>query len=407
MAVILSISWSIFIFISTVWNIAQHRQEIDNLIVQMGRVAIERDSLFRQWNSSLGGLYARVTEKTKPNVYLTPQIVRLRDLSFSPEDIFTLINPAHMTRQIYELAQMQNKISGHMVGLKPINPQNKADSWETKALNAMAQEEKEYVEFFKNDGHGTMRMLLPQKAEKACLKCHASQGYKEGDIVGGSSTVVSLEPFHVADRQHHNSMLIAALAIWFVGLIGIYCGYAALAQREFARVEAEKHITILAHFDTLTGLVNRNLFHDRFKHALVMAERHRKKVCLLYLDLDRFKPINDNLGHEAGDHVLREVAKRLLDSVRKSDTVARLGGDEFVVIMQEVDEKQDAVPVAQKIHETMGHPFVVKGKECLLGASIGISCFPDDGADVDTLMRKADATMYKVKGHSHGGFEFS
>lgn len=407
LAAVILASWSFIISISLVWNIAQHKKEIHSIIVKMGSVTLDRDIIFRQWNALHGGIYAPVTEKNQPNIYLSSKIVPLRDLTISPDLTLTMINPAYMTRQLYELANMQNKISGHLVSLNPINPQNQADSWEIKALSALGQESDEYFEFIEKDGHEFLRMIRSLKTETACLKCHAEQGYKEGDQRGGLSTTLSMDSFHEAAGFHNRSMIVAHLAIWCIGAMTIYLGYKALAQREAARVEAEEKIMQLAHFDPLTGLVNRNLFHDRAKQALGLAKRNHKKVCLLYIDLDHFKPINDNFGHEIGDSVLREVAKRLVKSVRKSDTAARVGGDEFVIIIQGIDDKQDVVPIAQKILKNLQRPFVFKDNECVIGASIGISCFPEDGGDIDTLMKKSDTAMYKVKNQSRGSFEFS
>jgi diguanylate cyclase (GGDEF)-like protein len=176
---------------------------------------------------------------------------------------------------------------------------------------------------------------------------------------------------------------------------------------EAARKRAEEQILNLAQFDKLTGLVNRNLFQERVAQALLLAKRQKKKVALLYIDLDRFKPINDTFGHEAGDLVLQEVARRLLDSVRESDTVARIGGDEFVVVLQGIQDQQEAAPSAQKILSALQYPFVVKGRELSVGASIGISCFPDDGEDMDSLLKKADAAMYHAKNQTGGNFTFS
>jgi diguanylate cyclase (GGDEF)-like protein len=161
--------------------------------------------------------------------------------------------------------------------------------------------------------------------------------------------------------------------------------------------KAEERITRLAHYDQLTGLVNRHLFNDRIRQILNLAKRHQKKAALLFIDLDHFKPINDRLGHEAGDAVLKEVARRLLESVRTSDTVARIGGDEFVVVLQDIERCQDAGLSAQKIIKSLSRPIYVGKNKCVIGASIGISIYPSDGEDIDILQKKADEAMYKVK----------
>jgi len=161
--------------------------------------------------------------------------------------------------------------------------------------------------------------------------------------------------------------------------------------------QAEERILFLSLHDNLTGLPNRNLFVERLKQALALASRHEKKVALLYVDLDKFKPINDTLGHKAGDTALITAARRMKSCIREVDTVARVGGDEFVIILQDIVESEGAVVAAQKVIEKMTKPFKIKKNTCALGASIGISIFPDHGQDVDTLMKNADQAMYAAK----------
>ncbi|EME68770.1 response regulator [Paramagnetospirillum caucaseum] len=172
------------------------------------------------------------------------------------------------------------------------------------------------------------------------------------------------------------------------------------------RKENEERIKRLAHHDTLTGLPNRNLLNDRISHALARVRRHGGRMAVLYVDLDKFKPINDTLGHEAGDAVLREVARRLNNCVRSSDTVSRVGGDEFVVVVEEIGRPGEAAMVARKIIETLGTPIVYQGHDCQVGASIGIAVFPDDGNTMDEVSKAADVAMYRVKHSGRNGYCF-
>jgi diguanylate cyclase (GGDEF)-like protein len=404
---IISMSWTVFLLASAFWNIAQHEKEVNAIIRQIGRSSIERDILYRMWNSMHGGVYAPVTKSNPPNDYLTPQMAPRRDLKFSADLTLTLINPAYMTRQLYELAGQRNTVSGHIISLDPVNPQNRADAWEETALKAVGQGAAEYSETIELDGQDYLRMLLPLRTEKTCLKCHAYQGYKVGDMRGGISVTLPVAAFIKTETNfEHQAITVGHLAIWFVGLLGIFAGYAALARGELARKKVEEEILCLAHFDRLTGLVNRNLFLDLMAQDFAMAKRQRKKVALLYIDLDRFKPINDNFGHAAGDAVLQEVGRRLLASVRESDTVARVGGDEFVVVLRGLHDKQGAALPAQKILAALGQPVLAKGIALAVGASIGISCYPDDGMDLDGLLKNADGAMYRAKNRAGGGIEF-
>lgn len=168
---------------------------------------------------------------------------------------------------------------------------------------------------------------------------------------------------------------------------------------------AQQRIDFLAHHDPLTELPNRLLFKDRFEHALKHDRRAGTRTALLFVDLDRFKPINDSHGHSIGDVVLHEVAQRLLACVRGTDTVSRQGGDEFMMILTDLRDGDAAVQVAEKVLAALARPFLVEGLTLSLGASIGIVLSPDDGEDFDELLRKADAAMYRAK--RTGGNRFS
>ncbi len=172
------------------------------------------------------------------------------------------------------------------------------------------------------------------------------------------------------------------------------------------RKQSEERIRHMAHHDTLTGLPNRLLFTDRLAHALKISERYDKVLILMFIDLDKFKPINDTLGHEAGDVVLIEVAKRFKTLVRESDTVARIGGDEFVILLEELDTIEAGVKVAQKVVSCLEEPIIAGGRKCRLGASIGVAYFPENSTDADELMRMADEAMYAVKTSGRNGYRF-
>jgi diguanylate cyclase (GGDEF)-like protein/PAS domain S-box-containing protein len=171
------------------------------------------------------------------------------------------------------------------------------------------------------------------------------------------------------------------------------------------RKRREEEVRALAHHDELTGLPNRRLLDDRIAQAFAAARRTRDNVAVMLLDLDHFKPINDTHGHEAGDQVLRAVAARLRNCVRKADTVARLGGDEFVVMLP-MRDAQHAVRVAEGILAALAEPFPVGASQFRLGVSIGISVFPDDAAEKDDLLKFADRAMYAVKASGRNAYRF-
>jgi len=170
--------------------------------------------------------------------------------------------------------------------------------------------------------------------------------------------------------------------------------------------EAEDSIKLQANFDPLTQLPNRTLFSDRLNNALHQSKRNQKKIALMLLDLNKFKWVNDNLGHHVGDILLQETAKKLLSAVRSSDTVARLGGDEFCIILPELEKTTDAELIARKIFNSFKKPLLIEQKEIFISGSIGISIFPDDGENIELLQKNADSAMYIAKKNGDNSFYY-
>ena len=185
--------------------------------------------------------------------------------------------------------------------------------------------------------------------------------------------------------------------------------WAVLRQR-VARIlharRSEKYIAHLAYHDPLTGLSNRQLFMDRFGAALSRARRSGEHVALLFVDLDRFKQINDTLGHNAGDAVLRHIAERLVSCVREGDTVARLGGDEFAIVLEGIQRSKDVAIVAEKALTALNTPIKVEERNLHVTASVGIAVYPEDGDNISVLMQNADGAMYRVKQQGRKGYQF-
>ncbi len=181
--------------------------------------------------------------------------------------------------------------------------------------------------------------------------------------------------------------------------------FTAIIQDISERVMFEKRLARLAYYDSLTGLPNRRLFHDRLSQAMERARRNEKLVGILFLDLDHFKDINDTLGHLFGDRLLQETAKRLSNLLRKEDTVARLGGDEFTVILENISNVADAENVAKKILHSISQPFKLGEHEIHITSSIGITLYPFDDSDIERLIMNADGAMYQAKLHGRGTYE--
>ena len=210
----------------------------------------------------------------------------------------------------------------------------------------------------------------------------------------GNEVLGVMEFFHRDVREPDELLIIAAQSIG--SQIGQY----------MVRKQAEEALQFVAKHDALTTLPNRIKFQDRLELAVANAKRNQRRLAVMFIDMDRFKVINDTLGHEAGDLLLREVAHRLSDALRSNDTVARLGGDEFVVLIEDVSDPVNLGTIAQKLIDALGKGFMLFGQEYHVTASIGISTYPDDAGDIQSLLRNADIAMYRAKEQGRNAFQF-
>jgi diguanylate cyclase (GGDEF)-like protein len=192
--------------------------------------------------------------------------------------------------------------------------------------------------------------------------------------------------------------IATVFGLLFLGLI-----YYLVYREVTVRRQTEEKLRIVATHDPLTALPNRTLLHERLSHALAKAQRHDRRLAALFVGLDRFKNVNDTLGHETGDALLQVAARRLYDCLRETDTMARQGGDEFVVLMDELSDREPISRVSQRILQAVAQPFALEGRELHISASIGISVFPDDGR---TLLRNADIAMHRAKEKGGNSYQF-
>jgi diguanylate cyclase (GGDEF)-like protein len=189
-------------------------------------------------------------------------------------------------------------------------------------------------------------------------------------------------------------------------VIALGCLMAVLQDQREAAVEATSQVETLAYYDSVTGLPNRALFGDRLAVALAHAQRHRYKLAVLFLDIDRFKQINDSLGHSVGDRLLRIVSTRIRSAMRDEDTVARFGGDEFTILIHIIGKVEDAGKIGAKILDSLKTPITIDERDFVVTSSIGISIYPLDGTDGETLIRNADAAMYRAKDMGRNTYQF-
>ena len=405
LAVLTAVLWTAAVAGSLVWNLHSNERQSMDIAYAEATAIRDKDMAFRRWGLKHSGVYVPATEKEPPSPFLAH--IPDRDIKTADGRLLTLRAPASMVREMMDEYAEQAGVRGRIVGLRYLNPVNAPDAWEKKQLEAFDRGEKDEVwEVADMDGRPHLRYLQSWHMSDGCVRCHGILGYKVGDMRGATGVNLPLEPYR---RRLHELALDLELThggIWLIGLFGI--GWAGrqgyLRARE--RRAAVEHIEYLAHHDSLTALANRYSMESRLAQALATARRIDGQLAVMLIDMDRFKNINDTLGHHVGDQLLVEVARRLRAGVRESDIVARIGGDEFVVVLTGMEAAQDAMRVGAKILDALGQPYAVEGQLLHSTPSIGISVFPGDGNDVDTLLKHADTAMYHAKEHGRNNLRF-
>lgn len=284
-----------------------------------------------------------------------------------------------------------------------------------------------FVKMFDNSGEAIFITDAQQRIIAVNPACYKITGYTEEEFIGNNPHILSSGR---QDAKFYRAMWksITETGVWqgeiwnrrksgeiFPEWLSIgtvknshneIINYIAVFSDITKRKEDEAHIEHLAHYDSLTHLPNRALFADRLKHALVTGTRNKTKTALLFLDLDKFKYVNDTMGHVAGDMLLQSVADRLISCRRESDTICRQGGDEFMILLPEVGGAEDAETVARKIISAMEAPHLISEKELVITFSIGISICPDDATDDEMMIKHADDAMYLAKESGRNNYKF-
>lgn len=390
----LIVIWTLGVAFSLGLNIFQLQQSIMDLARTSARTTYEKDILYRRWVAMKGGVYVPVSEATPPNPHLQ---VPNRDVKTSGGLSLTLVNPAYMTRQVNELALGIYNFQGHITSLNPLRPGNLPDSWEAQTLKLFERGEKERSGIETISGKEFFRIMYPFVTEKSCLKCHAGQGYKEGDIRGGISVSIPMAPLREIEQSRVIQLSFAHFFLWGIGLSIIGVGARRLRVQTKRREEAEEAIRALSITDELTGLHNRRGFLSLAEQQLKLADRNKRGLLLYFADLDGLKWINDTLGHEEGDKALLEAADVLKETFRTSDIIARLGGDEYAVLALDTNEANSEIFAArlQSLVEARNHQ---ESRRYRLSISAGFSCYdPENPVSMDELIASADKLMYKQK----------
>ena len=365
------------------------------------------------WSSSVYPLIMINEEDTLYQAYLCLQEHKIRHLVVenSQKEVAGVLSLQHILSDL-EIAYFQ-----------------KLESVLVERDNALEQSKRNLV-FAEKIIESSLDSIMVTNGKSIILSVNAAftrlTGYTQEDVIGKSSNILSSGKHDKAFYQKMWQSLLEDKTwqgeIWnkkkcgtlypeWLTIVQINDGntpeplYAAIFSDITQRKLAEKRIHALAFYDELTGLPNRRLFNDRFEIALSTAHRNQQLVAVLFLDLDRFKQINDSLGHNIGDEILIATAKRIQSSIKEGDTVSRFGGDEFVILLTEMTSLKDIVGVIERITNVLNEPHQLDTLELQITSSIGASVYPEDGLDSDTLLKHADTAMYKAKDEGRNSYQ--
>lgn len=345
----------------------------------------------RLWNADHGGVYVVKRPGVESNPWLDNP-----DLTSVDGRLLTLRNPAAMTREISDYAKRQGLFTFHITSLKPLNPGNVPDGFESEALNAFDEGVSELSRMEMVEGRNVFRFMCPLFVEKPCMACHAKQGYQVGDVRGGIS--VSFDVSEVLDKLQQNFIVIVILSVsttvLLVGLL-LFLFKQMRFRLECARAELVKQ----ARLDGLTGCCNRRYLMERFEEEFARRDRQVGRLGCILLDIDNFKRINDDYGHQVGDRVLSSLSAILKENVRPYDIVGRYGGEEFLVLLPGADcfESSSFADRIRKVVEEKLRVEVVGLEPRQVTVSMGLTTVLDRDDTIDSVIKRADDALYRAK----------
>jgi diguanylate cyclase (GGDEF)-like protein len=343
----------------------------------------ELNMYYRVVLAQFGGIYVPIA-KVRPNPYLP---VLNRDITTNNGVQLTLVNPAYMTRMVFDTIKTKSKLPviNKITSLKSLNPANKPDDWEKSALLSFETGQEEASEVTAINGRPYLRLIKPFLTEEGCLRCHGHQGYKTGDIRGGISIAVPLWPYYEAEKQTRKATAATHAILWlFVSL-----GLLLFTRKTLKNTRTYEETRILALYDPLTKLANRRLLDIEFEKSFAKAKRYGNQLSAIMADIDYFKEYNDAHGHEAGDVVLTKIAGIFLGEIRETDLAVRYGGEEFFILLPQTNPAE-AGEIAERIRKSVE-------KEAGLTVSLGISAYRKEMKNREEIIKEADDALYRAK----------
>jgi diguanylate cyclase (GGDEF)-like protein len=344
----------------------------------------------RSWNAQHGGVYVEKKAGLETNPYLREMGIEA-DIQ-AGDRVFTLRNPALMTREISSILSERNGTRFHITSQQLVNPDNAPDQFEIRAMKSFENGARDFWEIDENQP-SRFRYMAPLLVEQSCLKCHYKFGYKVGDVRGGISVSI---PYQAIEKQ----MLFNRYAILTLCLLTliVFFVYAYMMHRHLIGKidEAQQNLRDISITDELTGLKNRRFLMSRLQEEFARSRRHGSLLGILMIDIDHFKAVNDTCGHPFGDRVLKNVAGVISTLIRDYDVAGRYGGEEFLVIVAESSHEGLAV-LAERMRQDI-EKLVTEDQltSIRVTISIGIALLADDD-NIETILKKADLALYQAK----------
>lgn len=346
------------------------------------------------WNFDNGGVYVEKSPKIQSNMYLK-QLGIDPDLQCRDGKTLTIRNHAIMISEISHISESHNGgVTFRITSPWPLDPGKTLDSFERIGLKALNKKTKEYYKVVEHSGKSYFRYLSPLFAEESCLECHRGLAVRPGDILGVLSISIPID--NQISETRKSRVIIFLSAICSIGLL-MSAIYFLTLRLAMALNQAQQQLQTQALTDELTGLSNRRQVMTRLEQEFHRAIRVREPLCVISLDIDHFKRVNDTYGHQFGDLVLRQVAARMQASLRTYDTVGRVGGEEFLIVAP-ASPAEEAVSLAERVIASISSEPMVDGNTSItVTASAGVAVIGGNDAEADDLLRRADRSLYEAK----------
>jgi len=391
--------WTLAVVVSLLTSAYNQKDFNYKLALDVANANFEKDQAFRQWASSHGGVYVPIDEKRTPSSPYLSNIPE-RDITTPSGKKLTLMNPAYMLRQMIDEYEGLYGAKGHITALEILNPKSAPDEWEKRALYKFKEDitVTEISEMVKIKDENYLRLMRPMEITSGCLKCHGHQeSYHNTHTAGGVSVTIPMGEIEELSITAYKKIFFIHFVFWITGMIILDFMY----RKEKKSRDKLKHF---ANYDSLTELPNRHAYTNKIKKLINKSKSSH--ISLIFMDLDNFKTVNDSLGHTLGDMLLQQVTKRIEGTIDSYEIFSRFGGDEFVLLFVGKKSMDKAEQCAILIHQLLEKPFMLKEYEVYTNVSIGISTYPDNALDAETLLQNADVAMYNSKHSGRSQYSF-